>query len=199
MLFPGRLGPGLRDQIDDDCRMAGFTPKVVQEAVQMQTIVGLVAAGPGVSLVPSSLTRTHRDDVTFHPVRPVAKVVDLAIAHRHHRPSHSPDSPGTSPAPGHDGMCRSLAVVKSVRLAAQSYPSPEFTSSGTARAQPPAGLARRSAASAGLPVGERVDLVAYVGGVVGHGKPRHGAPDADPSMQGEPQAGGRVVCVRLAD
>jgi DNA-binding transcriptional LysR family regulator len=87
VLFPRRLGPGLRDQIDDYCRSAGFTPTVVQEAVQMQTILGLVAAGLGVSLVPSSLTRTHRDDVTFHAVHPAAKVVDLALAHRNEQPS----------------------------------------------------------------------------------------------------------------
>lgn len=87
VLFPRRLGPGLRDEIDDYCRTAGFTPTVVQEAVQMQTIVGLVAAGLGVSIVPSSLTGTHRNDVTFHPLHPVAKVVDLAVAHRRERPS----------------------------------------------------------------------------------------------------------------
>lgn len=43
--FPRNLGAGLYDQIVGACRDAGFSPKVVQEAIQMQTQVGLVAAG----------------------------------------------------------------------------------------------------------------------------------------------------------
>lgn len=37
------------------CRGAGFEPRAVEEAAHMQTIVGLVAAGAGVSLVPTSV------------------------------------------------------------------------------------------------------------------------------------------------
>lgn len=48
----------------------------------MQTIIALVAGGLGVSLVPSSLTRLHRADVAYRPVRPVERVVHLAVAWR---------------------------------------------------------------------------------------------------------------------
>lgn len=49
-----RRMPGLYGQITDLCRQAGFTPKAVQRDVWlMQTIVGLVAGGIGIALVPS--------------------------------------------------------------------------------------------------------------------------------------------------
>ncbi|MFF5261222.1 LysR substrate-binding domain-containing protein, partial [Actinomadura viridis] len=52
VLFPRGLGLGLHSRVLQVTRAAGFEPRVVQEAVQMQTIVGLVAAGMGVSIVP---------------------------------------------------------------------------------------------------------------------------------------------------
>ncbi len=55
VLFPRSRGPGLHDIITSACREAGFSPHIAQEAVQMQTTIGLVAAGFGVSIVPASV------------------------------------------------------------------------------------------------------------------------------------------------
>ena len=55
MLFPRRLAADLYDQILALCERAGFRPRLAQEAVQMQTVVRLVGAGVGVSLVPRSV------------------------------------------------------------------------------------------------------------------------------------------------
>jgi DNA-binding transcriptional LysR family regulator len=82
VLFPRHLGPGLYDQITAYCRQAGFEPRIAQEAAQMQTIVALVAGGLGVSLVPSSVEGLRRTDVVYRPVRPVERVVHLAVARR---------------------------------------------------------------------------------------------------------------------
>lgn len=82
VLFPRALGPGLHDQILRYCAEAGFTPVVAQEAVQMQTVVALVAGGLGVSFVPSSVARTRRPGAVFRPLRPQTRVVHLAVAHR---------------------------------------------------------------------------------------------------------------------
>ncbi|WP_350275046.1 LysR substrate-binding domain-containing protein [Kribbella sp. HUAS MG21] len=79
VLFPRALGPGLYDEIAAACGRAGFTPNVVQQAEQLQTIVGLVAAGCGVSLLPGSAAQP-RPEVVFLPVSPVVRLVDLAIA-----------------------------------------------------------------------------------------------------------------------
>lgn len=83
VLWPRRLGPGLHDQVVGQCRQAGFTPRIAQEAVQMQSIVALVAGGLGVSLVPESVSRLRSDDVVYRPLRPRARVVHLGVARRH--------------------------------------------------------------------------------------------------------------------
>lgn len=80
VLFPRHLGPGLHDEITALCRLGGFTPEVAQEAVQMQTIVGLVAAGCGVSIVPGTVAAQARPEVVFVPLSPTTRLVDLAIA-----------------------------------------------------------------------------------------------------------------------
>jgi DNA-binding transcriptional LysR family regulator len=49
ILFPAKLGPLFYEQVIHSCEQAGFRPKVAQEAVQMQTIIGLVAAGLGIA------------------------------------------------------------------------------------------------------------------------------------------------------
>ncbi|MER5265601.1 LysR family transcriptional regulator [Actinosynnema sp. NPDC002837] len=88
VLFPRHLGPGLHDEITALCRRGGFTPEVAQEAVQMPTIVGLVAAGCGVSIVPGSSAAQPRPEVAFLPLSPTVRLVDLAIALP--VPNHSP-------------------------------------------------------------------------------------------------------------
>ena len=50
------------------CTRAGFSPRVVQEATQIRTIVELVAAGFGVSLAPGSLAQLRRPGVVYRPV-----------------------------------------------------------------------------------------------------------------------------------
>jgi DNA-binding transcriptional LysR family regulator len=65
IIFPRRTGPGLYDSILSLCQSAGFSPRVVQEAEQMQTIVSLVAAEVGVALVPASIARSLREGVTY--------------------------------------------------------------------------------------------------------------------------------------
>jgi DNA-binding transcriptional LysR family regulator len=79
VLFPRALGPGLYDEITALCRRGGFIPSVEQEAVQLPTIVGLVAAGCGVSILPGSAAQP-RPEVVFLPVSPLVRLVDLAIA-----------------------------------------------------------------------------------------------------------------------
>jgi DNA-binding transcriptional LysR family regulator len=65
VIFPRRTGPGLYDNILGLCQAAGFSPRVVQEAEQLQTIVSLVAAEVGVALVPASIARSWRDGVAY--------------------------------------------------------------------------------------------------------------------------------------
>ena len=54
------------DRVLSLCLRAGFTPRVVQEANEILTILHLVRAGLGVSLVPRSAKRLNVKGVRFH-------------------------------------------------------------------------------------------------------------------------------------
>jgi DNA-binding transcriptional LysR family regulator len=55
ILFPRAIRPGLHDAIIASCQRAGFGPKLGEEASQTVSIIHMVAAGFGVSIVPQSL------------------------------------------------------------------------------------------------------------------------------------------------
>ncbi|TXL74579.1 LysR family transcriptional regulator [Vineibacter terrae] len=69
VVTPREKGPGFHDQILGLCRLAGFSPVVAQQARQMQTVVGLVAAGFGAALVPASVAAVRRRGVVFRPIK----------------------------------------------------------------------------------------------------------------------------------
>jgi LysR family transcriptional regulator, benzoate and cis,cis-muconate-responsive activator of ben and cat genes len=69
VLFPRRLGPALYDHLAACCDAAGFTPNVVQEATQWQTVVSLVEAGMGVSIAPGCV-RNFRWRGVAYPLIP---------------------------------------------------------------------------------------------------------------------------------
>jgi DNA-binding transcriptional LysR family regulator len=82
VLFPRHVGTGLYDDVADVCRAAGFVPRVVQEAGDMQTIVSLVAAGVGVSLVPASVTALRLPGVAYRELDGPNATLALALATR---------------------------------------------------------------------------------------------------------------------
>ena len=82
ILFPAKLGPVFYEQIIQICQQAGFRPKVAQEAVQMQTIIGLVAAGLGIAFVPASLQNFHRSGVIYRPLQEQTSQTGLYLAWR---------------------------------------------------------------------------------------------------------------------
>ena len=82
VLFPRKVGTSLYDQIVGLCRRAGFSPRVEQEAIQMQTIVSLVAAGMGVALVPASLLSMRRTGVAYRPLAERSATVEVGVVWR---------------------------------------------------------------------------------------------------------------------
>jgi DNA-binding transcriptional LysR family regulator len=80
ILFPRRASPGLHDLVTGLCAAAGFVPRIEQEAIQMPTIVSLVAAGMGVALVPASLARMRRTGVVYRPLAEPAPPMEVGIA-----------------------------------------------------------------------------------------------------------------------
>lgn len=67
--LPRSASETFHDHVLGLCRRAGFTPRVVQEASELFTILNLIRAGLGVSLVPSSALRMHVPGVRFHDLR----------------------------------------------------------------------------------------------------------------------------------
>src|SRR5829696_4604749 len=75
--------PGLYGRVTEACRQAGFAPNAVQKDVWlMQTIVGLVAGGIGVALVPASLRNFHRRGVVYRAVKGLSPTVALGMVWR---------------------------------------------------------------------------------------------------------------------
>ncbi|MES0874962.1 LysR family transcriptional regulator [Sinimarinibacterium thermocellulolyticum] len=82
VLFPRAVGAGLHDEILGACRAAGFSPRIVQEASQVTSIVNLVAAGLGVSIVPASMQQIHGDGVAYRPIRKPTPKARLSLIFR---------------------------------------------------------------------------------------------------------------------
>jgi DNA-binding transcriptional LysR family regulator len=82
ILFPRKIGPGFHDLIVSLCQRAGFSPRVAQEANDMQTIVSLVAAGLGVALVPASCQNFRRVGVVYKAIRDEGAKATMAVAWR---------------------------------------------------------------------------------------------------------------------
>lgn len=68
------------------CAAAGFVPRVVQTATQVETIYSLVRAGVGVALVPARASGSAPAGVRIAPLDP-SPVVGLALAVRRDDPS----------------------------------------------------------------------------------------------------------------
>ena len=84
VLFPYKQGPTLHSRIMAACRRAGFLPHISQEARLMHTILSLVGAEMGVSLVPDGARTLGVDGVRFVPLSPVSEDLswELSMAWR---------------------------------------------------------------------------------------------------------------------
>ncbi|NEX61906.1 LysR family transcriptional regulator [Noviherbaspirillum galbum] len=88
IIFPRRIAPAFHDAILGCFRDAGLTPRIGQEAIQMQTIVGLVSAGMGIALVPQSVSNLKRPGVDYKPLARGTAPVETGLAWR--RDNRSP-------------------------------------------------------------------------------------------------------------
>ena len=82
IIFPRPIAPALHDAILACFRAAGITPRVGQEAIQMQTIVGLVSAGMGLALVPQSVSNLMRPGVEYRAMTDPTPQVETGLAWR---------------------------------------------------------------------------------------------------------------------
>jgi DNA-binding transcriptional LysR family regulator len=62
------------------CRQAGFVPRIVRESAPMVSVIGLVASGIGIALVPSMARRLQMADVRYVRLKDKHAHMDFAFA-----------------------------------------------------------------------------------------------------------------------
>jgi DNA-binding transcriptional LysR family regulator len=83
LLFPRSIGPMLYDIIIGACRMAGFDPLIGQLVPQLSSVIALVAADIGVSIVPVSMSQLQVTGVAYRAIAGEATpIAPLALATR---------------------------------------------------------------------------------------------------------------------
>jgi DNA-binding transcriptional LysR family regulator len=68
LVYPSKPRPSYADHVLSLFRDLGLEPAEVHELQEMQTALGLVAAGMGLCLVPASAQRLRRDEVVYRPL-----------------------------------------------------------------------------------------------------------------------------------
>ena len=87
VLFHRDGAPRLFDTITGMCNDAGFSPKVENEPNMMQTVLSLVEAEEGVSIVPACVRNLRSDGVRFYRLQPDKVRVSLIAAWKKETPS----------------------------------------------------------------------------------------------------------------
>lgn len=82
IIFPRRAAPAFHDIVSGYFAEHDMPFAAYQEAIQMQTIVGLVASGLGVALVPQSMTNLQRSGATYLPLAGRVPDVETGLAWR---------------------------------------------------------------------------------------------------------------------
>jgi DNA-binding transcriptional LysR family regulator len=82
MFFVGlseKTHPGFRDWLNETCRPAGFTPRILQDAELESALMAFVAEGLGVSLAREHIKKVPHPGVALRPLAPPVKT-DYCIA-----------------------------------------------------------------------------------------------------------------------
>jgi DNA-binding transcriptional LysR family regulator len=82
LLYPRAAGPAAYDTVIAACREAGFEPEFDQTAPQLASLVTLVAAGLGISIVPASMRQLAVAGVVYRELAGAVPVARLALATR---------------------------------------------------------------------------------------------------------------------
>ena len=89
LLFPRSTSPGFYDSIISACQQAGFSPRLGQETPDIPSIVHLVGAGFGVSVVPAALSQIKAEGVVYVPIAGESPMAWTRLGYRRHDPSQA--------------------------------------------------------------------------------------------------------------
>lgn len=82
VIYPRSPRPSYADQVLAVFRERDLRPTCLHEVRELQTALGLVAAGVGVCLVPASVERLRRDNVVYRPLDEVGAVSPIYMSAR---------------------------------------------------------------------------------------------------------------------
>ena len=74
------IAPAFFDKITSLCAKAGFSPKIAQTSNLVSSVLTLVEAGEGVTLLPSGLQHSRCGDLSFCPLIDSGGGIDLVMA-----------------------------------------------------------------------------------------------------------------------
>lgn len=80
--FMDPAGVGVGQALLDQCRKAGFEPRITQKVSEIATLISLTAAGFGVSLVAESVSHLRLPGVSYLPLEGMEATSNLIVAHR---------------------------------------------------------------------------------------------------------------------
>ena len=82
MLYPGNPRPSYADHVIALFDTHGLSLKVAQWTNELQTAIGLVGAGMGVTLVPASVQVLHRADIGYTPIVETTATSPIILSRR---------------------------------------------------------------------------------------------------------------------
>ncbi len=82
VLVQRETAPVFHEAVIRACREAGFAPHAPHEADHLQTVIRMVAAGSGVSLVPASARKIREHRVVYRSLHPPPPNLETAVAWR---------------------------------------------------------------------------------------------------------------------
>jgi DNA-binding transcriptional LysR family regulator len=82
VMYPRHAGTGIYWQVLQLCTTAGFRPRVVREVLESSTIIGLVAAGVGIAVVPVDMNCIRFSGVVYKRLADAGAYTTLHLAQR---------------------------------------------------------------------------------------------------------------------
>ncbi len=82
VFYPRSYGVGIYDYFIQLCGKRSFVPAIVQEAREASTIIGLVATGLGIAVVPSSLRYIGIPNIVYVPLADTDAMTELLMVYR---------------------------------------------------------------------------------------------------------------------
>lgn len=75
-----RLAAGVHQQLLAACAAAGFSPRIVQEAIHVHAVIALVAAGCGIAVLPESAASIRMPAIVVRPLHGTPLSTVMAVA-----------------------------------------------------------------------------------------------------------------------